>query len=723
MTPQQDRSVVAVIAPRGYGKTTLVIQHARHLGRRTIWVSLDQYDNDIVMLIEKIADAIEQANGQVESLKRALQAPGASIWARLMPRVRVALASLSNPLVVFDDIQEIVSGDAVDAISWLLLRGVPSTHFVVAGRSNIAIPISRLRLEKRVAEIGLVELAFDDEEAHALLAAHGVQASAEETAQLNDRCEGWPAGLTLATLPHGTHGSAPPPLVVLSGREQPLSDYLRSELLATVTPSHADFMLQTSVLHRMSGELCDHVLGRSDSGSVLRELERSNAFVMALDPEGAWYRSHDLVREALLAELGRVDSMAPALLRSRAAEWYGERKMPVEAVQYEVDSGDDISAARMMATHAQEVYGRGRSETLIAWLEWADDRRVLDADPALTLTGAIGLAISGDADRAVRFGRALESIEDSGPLSDGSPGIDAWKALVRGTGCEWGVDQAVADAQRACDLIPASSRMRRPACASLGMAWMMAGDEAQAEQALTEVTEGSHESLAPNAQASALGLRALMALRVGDLASGRSLFDRAEEVRRNSHIEEQGPQALQDALAARLALARGDVDTARKRLVHAQGLRSLLTWAMPAMAAITRLELGRAHLAMADAPGARTIMLEVRDILHRRPHLGTLVEEATELQNQLAEVRGGIVGASTLTEAELRLVPLLATHLSFVEIGSRLHISRNTVKTETMSLYRKLDATSRREAVEHAAQVGLLDPAAVTAALFASGDP
>ena len=722
MKPRDDGNIVSVLAPGGYGKTTLAIQYARWFGRPTVWVSLGRHDNDVVSLIEKFATAIEQANGHVESLRRALRSPGVSMWARCLPRLRVALSTLPNALVILDDIQEIEPGDASDAISELLLNRPRSTQFVVAGRSSAAVPVSRLLLEHRVVQIGPADLAFTDDEAHALLSAHGLAVSDEAAAELNDRCEGWPAFLTWATLSDGVEPGSVGPMAAISGREQSLVDYIRTELLSTMPRSHASFLLHTSVLDRLSGDLCDYVLQRNGSGSVLRELERSNAFVMALDPEGVTYRTHDLVRDALVAELRRVDSGAPEQLRARAAAWYEGQGLPIEAIHYAMEAGDDLATARTMATHAQAIYGAGRADAMVEWLEWADERRLLHVEPALAFAGAIVLAIAGDADRAMRCCRALEAVEDTGSVLDGSPSVDAWKAVVRSYFCEHGVDQSLADARSAYDDIPRSSRFRRVACVSLGMAWMMVGDQTEAARALTEVSDGPDERVAPTAQAVALGMRARMALQDGDVAAAREMTDLAEGIRRDNHLGEHGTQALQDALAARLALARGETDVARKRLTHAQGLRSLLTWAAPFVAVITRLELAHVHLAMADAPGARTIMFEIQDVLHRRPHLGTALDEAAELQHRLEAMRGGVLGASSLTEAELRLVPLLATHLSFADIASRLHVSRNTVKTQATSLYRKLDATSRREAVEHAAQVGLLDPAAVTAALFAPDD-
>ena len=164
------------------------------------------------------------------------------------------------------------------------------------------------------------------------------------------------------------------------------------------------------------------------------------------------------------------------------------------------------------------------------------------------------------------------------------------------------------------------------------------------------------------------------------------------------------------AVQARVALHRGDAPAARQELVSAQRLRPLLTYALPHLAVQARIELTRVHLALADLAGARTLMREIDELLKRRPGLGTLVGEAEALRARLAKERGSSVpGASALTAAELRLLPLLSTHLSFPEIAAELFLSPHTVKSQTKSIYRKLGASSRSQAVTRARELGLLE--------------
>ena len=173
-------------------------------------------------------------------------------------------------------------------------------------------------------------------------------------------------------------------------------------------------------------------------------------------------------------------------------------------------------------------------------------------------------------------------------------------------------------------------------------------------------------------------------------------------------MEDYPTSALVYAVAARVALHRGERQRADELLSRAQRLRPQLTYAMPWISVQTRLELARAYLTMADAGGAETMLREIDGLLRRQPDLGTLPAEVQELRSSLQTMRVQAPGASTLTEAELRVLPYLATHLSFREIGERLFLSRHTIKSHAMAIYHKLSVTSRSDAVERAGALGLL---------------
>jgi LuxR family transcriptional regulator, maltose regulon positive regulatory protein len=188
------------------------------------------------------------------------------------------------------------------------------------------------------------------------------------------------------------------------------------------------------------------------------------------------------------------------------------------------------------------------------------------------------------------------------------------------------------------------------------------------------------------------------------------LADQARAVLQRAGIEESYATSLVNAVQASAAMQRGDVPAARQQLVSAQRLRHLLTYALPYFAVQARIELIRVHLALADLAGARTLMREVDELLKRRPGLGNLAGEAQRLRARLAKERGpSIPGASSLTAAELRLLPLLSTHLSFPEIAEDLFLSRNTIKSQANSIYRKLGASTRSQAVTRSRELGLLE--------------
>ena len=174
------------------------------------------------------------------------------------------------------------------------------------------------------------------------------------------------------------------------------------------------------------------------------------------------------------------------------------------------------------------------------------------------------------------------------------------------------------------------------------------------------------------------------------------------------HLDDYVTSSLVYAAVARAALHRGDVPRAKEHLARAARLRPLLTYALPTYAVQALLELARAYLALHDAAGARTVLRQARDILQQRPDLGLLPDQAEELLGKLDTTRSEAMGASSLSTAELRLLPLLPTHLSFREIGERLHVSQHTVKTQAISIYRKLGVSSRSQAIARLQETGLL---------------
>jgi LuxR family transcriptional regulator, maltose regulon positive regulatory protein len=205
-----------------------------------------------------------------------------------------------------------------------------------------------------------------------------------------------------------------------------------------------------------------------------------------------------------------------------------------------------------------------------------------------------------------------------------------------------------------------------------------------------------------------LAERAIAATERTDWPAAQAFTEQALTMVREGHFDDYWTSALVYGVAARIAAYRGDVAGARQYVAQAARLRSLLTYALPVVSTQALIELGRAYLALGDASGVRAVLRQTRDIFEQRPDLGVLPEQAAELRAKLTTITAGTGGASSLTTAELRLLPLLSTHLTLKEISERLYVSRNTVKTQATSLYRKFGVSSRRDAITRMHELGLL---------------
>jgi len=242
-----------------------------------------------------------------------------------------------------------------------------------------------------------------------------------------------------------------------------------------------------------------------------------------------------------------------------------------------------------------------------------------------------------------------------------------------------------------------------------GVARILSDDLDGGDACLRDAARVADETRAPGVVAVVLCERSLVAMARGEWSRAEAFAGRARTVVRRAGRQEYYATPLVCAVHARTALHRGDVSAARQELVTAQRLRPLLTYALPHFAVQARIELARVHLALSDPAGAWTLMREVDELLRRRPGLGNLTDEAAAFGSRLPEEHGpGVPGVSALTAAELRLLPMLATHLSFPQIAEQMSLSRHTVKSEAMSIYRKLGVSSRAQAVVRSRERGLL---------------
>jgi len=710
LSRSSDTPIVMLCAGPGYGKTTALSQWAASEAERAFaWVSVDQYDNDPVVLLTYVAAALDRVAPLDAGVFDALASPGASVEATVVPRLGGALARLDRPVVlVLDDVHAIDNPQCVDAIVTLAGHIAEGSQLALSARDGSELPLGFLRTRGLGLELGPDDLRMDGREARELLSATGLDVTDEDVAELVRRTEGWPAGLYLAALSAGTTGVGPRAVAAVTGNDPFVVDFLRSEFFAHLPPHELRFLTRTSMLEQMSGPLCDVVLGSHGSAEILESLARSNRFVVGLDRDGEWYRCHPLVRQRLAAELARSNPDLVSPILQRASEWCAVNGLEIAAVRYGQTDGDPKRVAALMDRWTMPVFQSGLAATVEQWFDWLDTNGGVSRFPSVAVIGAMFHSVMGRPTGSDRYADLAAQGSYDGRLPDGSASIESWRALLRAFQGVNGIDSMQADAALAVQTLAPDSVWHPVAMVLLGMATLLRGSADEADDLFADAADEAGDLGAPDMVAVALAERAVIAI-------GRDAWVRADEfaegaiaTARRSRRENAALNALAYAVAGRTALHAGRTARAREHLATAQRRLPQLTYALPIPSVQTRLELARAYLTLADQAGARTMLREIEALLRRRPGLGSLPAQAAEVQATVSTAGRQAPGASALTAAELHVLPLLTTHLTFREIGARLYLSHHTVKSHAMSIYRKLDVTSRGAAVEQARHVGLL---------------
>jgi LuxR family transcriptional regulator, maltose regulon positive regulatory protein len=458
--------------------------------------------------------------------------------------------------------------------------------------------------------------------------------------------------------------------------------------------------------HRLSGPLCDAVLQTGGSARKLEELERSNLNVVPLDRTREWYRYHHLLRDALRSELVRRDAVAIPRLHRRAAAWLEDNGEPVAAVDHALAAGDLDHAARLIAPLVLVLERTGRGATTRRWLD-ALGPEAVEQRPELALAAGWFAALGGEDIVAQRWLAIAARRSAEGFPALGAASAASAVALLRATICPAGVAQMREDAEFVADSEELWGPWRPIAIVLLGFAHVLAGEDRRAEEVLAQGVREASRVDGHHIWAPALAQLALYALERGELSDADALARQAREQSVPATATANGAFVL--VASARVAQRRGDSRRLAEYVAGVQLRRPQLTAARPWISSLTLLQLARVHVASGDSAGVRTILRDLNDLLRERPDLGIVGGVAERLAEQARALPITGAGATTLTPAELRLLPLLPTHLSFPEIGARLFLSRHTVKTQSTSIYRKLDVSSRGEAVVRARAVGLLD--------------
>jgi LuxR family maltose regulon positive regulatory protein len=398
------RKLTLISAPAGFGKTTLLLEWFEDRGGgggSVAWLSLDEGDNDPVRFLSYLVASLGKSVGEGfgEGVLAALRSPEP-------PRMEAVLGALVNELaslpgevgVILDDYHLIDSENVHGMVSFLLERLPEGAQLVVSGRVDPPLPLARVRARGQMSELHAADLRFTPEEAAAFLGeAMGLDLSADDVAALDGITEGWIAALQLAALSMRGREDASGFVRSFSGGHRDVFDFLAEEVLQRQTEEVQTFLLETSILERFSGPMCDALTGRSDGQEMLEKLERENLFVVPLDDERRWYRYHHLFADFLHARLQHEDPERVEEMHRAVAAWCEHHGLIDAAVRHALAAGDPEWAARLIEQHVTGLVARNERATLERWFA-ALPVEVIRSRPRLCLARAYRAMVGGRLD-------------------------------------------------------------------------------------------------------------------------------------------------------------------------------------------------------------------------------------------------------------------------------------------------------------------------------------
>ena len=702
-------SLTLVDAPVGFGKTVLVESWLARRGGAVAWVSLEAADNDPVRLWTYVASSVDRIrSGLGRGALARLRSPGARPEAVVDELLNGMYAYRQPVAIVLDDVHVLSDETCWQSLEHLVEHLPQQARVIVTTRSDPPLPLGRLRARGALGEIRAGDLAFSVDEARELLVHREKIALDEADVELLvERTEGWPAGLYLAALwlrklddPHAG-------VQAFHGSQRHVADYLTGEVLDRLEEDTRRFLLESSVLGSFSAQLCDAVLDRSDSAARLRRLQRENGFLVALDARGEWYRYHHLFEELLQLELSTVEPNASARLHRKASEWCLEHGRLEDALEHAAAVGDHRVVAAILADVHRTFVRTGHLTTLLRWSATLPEELLVE-HPEVPVAAVLAAGLVGSpAYVRHRFTAVAERARSERP-DNWTPYHEAALAVGRMSWVEDSVGEAIERGRRAVAATGDVSETAVPILASLGFLLFLEGDHAEARTWSHEALDRPEAVDRPHGLVIALSTLSLIESDSGLPAAAEERAREAIAAATNAGVDQSASGgAARVALACALA-AQGNLRDAEREAVEGERLRRCPdpeAAHLHALLVLARIRARRGQLEHAAAD-----LDQVRRGLETFADAGTLPELASRVESTLEKARAAAaLVLDAPTEAELNVLRLLSTDLSQREIGARLYLSVNTVKTHTRTLYRKLGVTSREAAVERATALGLLD--------------
>jgi LuxR family maltose regulon positive regulatory protein len=570
----QAHHLTLISAPAGYGKTTLLSAWAAQSENPVAWLSLDEGDNDLARWLTYWVAAVRQiepglAGHSLTRLRSAKPQPLESILTPLLNEIADIPRDFS---LILDDYHTITAQPIHEALTFLIDHQPPPLHLVVATRFDPPLPLARWRARDQMREIRMADLRLTSVEAAEFLnRSMNLTLAPEQTAALADHTEGWIAGLQLAALAMRDHTDAAGFIRTFTHSERYILDYLMEEVLQRQSENVQAFLMQTSLLERLNGPLCEAVTGQRNGQAMLEHLEHLNLFLFPFEDDGRWYRYHHLFADLLHQ---RLDQAQPALghkLHRRASQWYEHNGYPAEAIRHALAAGDYEHAADQIERVAETTLMHSETTTLLRWMNSLPDA-LMHTRPLLCVYHAAALILSGHALQAVEA--HLQDCRRMDVKATAAGAVAAFHGLIaayRGDSA-----QCLALGQRALELLPESNLFLRSLVAGyLALNVLNTGNISAARGALAEAFKVSQQvGNVTNAvlalchlaeveviegQLHAAEARYAQALALAVDASGRrlpiagvALLGRGNLLREWNHLD-----AAQQALVEGLALVKG----------------------------------------------------------------------------------------------------------------------------------------------------------------------
>lgn len=623
--------LILISAPVGFGKTTLVSHWVAQCNTPIAWLSLDEGDSDPTRFLTYLITALQPIAPNIDGgLLAALQAgqPPPTEW--VLTALLNAFSGVSEDVVLVLDDYHLIDSKLVDHALTFFLEHLPAPmHVVIVTREDPNLPLARLRASHQLTELRATDLRFTPHEtAEFLHQMTDAQLSSSELAVLETRTEGWVAGLQLAVLSMRDHHDVPGFIREFAGDDRYIVDYLAAEVLRRQPEAMRRFLLETSIVERLNGSLCDAITDGSGGAAQLETLQRGNFFLIALDDKRHWYRYHQLFADVLSLHLQTERTDQVAVLHQRASRWYEVNGSPSEAIQHALAATDLVRAADLIERAVPDLRRNRQEQRVLAWLERLPNELVQHR-PVLSVHFAGALLSSGrlegvevrlrDAERWVSSAAATGADSEAAgmvvvdqnefrSLAGSIAVFRAAHALSLGD-----VGGCVQHAQRALERLPEDNHHGRGAAAGLlGLAHWTRGD---LEAAQDSYAECGTRLLRIGHTSDAIGIS--LALADIHIVQGR-LRDAAKIYERGLQLaHQQGGLSLRGAADMHVGFSdlereRNDLNAAMQRLMDSQRLGELN--GLPQHQYRWRVGMALLRQAQGDLNGASALLLEAERV-------------------------------------------------------------------------------------------------------------